>query len=268
MIIKNSRIVVTGAAGGIGNVLTRQLLEQGAKLAIVDRDPEQLAVLASATNLESQGGLVITADLSSATGIESIRDGIASHWNAEVDVIIHAAGIMDFAPFEDMQADTIHHMMAINLEAPIQLSRVLLPAMLSRGIGRIVFVGSILGKLGMPYFSTYTASKFALRGFAEALRREIYGSGVGVSYIGPRSVKTRLNAGAVERMAQATGMSMDEPELVASRIIQVIMKDQNEVHMGFPESLFVKVNSLFPKLIDKGLRSQQKVMEPFARGQS
>ncbi|NIA02744.1 MAG: SDR family NAD(P)-dependent oxidoreductase, partial [Planctomycetia bacterium] len=67
MIIKNSRIVVTGAAGGIGNVLTRQLLEQGAKLAIVDRDPEQLAVLASATNLESQGGLVITADLSSAT---------------------------------------------------------------------------------------------------------------------------------------------------------------------------------------------------------
>jgi len=266
MKIQESRIVLTGAAGGIGNLLTRRLLDQGAHMAIVDRDPEQLASLAAATELESQGGLVITADLSSSAGIDSIRDRIETQWDGVVDAVIHAAGVIDFAPFESMQSEAIHRLMVINLEAPIQLTRALLPAMLDRGRGRIVFVGSILGALGMPYFSTYTASKFALRGFAEALRREVYGSGVGISYIGPRSVKTQLNAGAVERMAAATGMTMDEPELVAKRIVEIIQKDQDEVHMGFPESLFVKINGIFPGLIDKGMRSQQKVMEAFARG--
>lgn len=266
MKIQESRIVLTGAAGGIGNLLARQLIDQGARLAIVDRDSDQLNALAAATNLESLGGLVITADLSSSEGINRIGDGIATEWNGVADVIIHAAGVMDFAQFERMQPESIHRVIAINLEAPIQLTRALLPAMLNRGSGRIVFVGSILGALGMPYFSTYTASKFALRGFAEALRREVYGSGVGISYIGPRSVKTQLNAGAVERMAEATGMTMDDPNLVAKRIIQIIQKNQDEVHMGFSESLFVRINGIFPRLIDKGMRSQRKTMEPFARG--
>lgn len=268
MKIKDSRIVLTGAAGGIGNILSKHLMEKGARLAIVDRDPAQLTALATSLKLESQGGLAITADLSSQAGIDTIHSRMVEQWDGMVDVVIHAAGVMDFEPFEDMKPESIHRVTAINLEAPIQLTRALLPDMLVRGSGRIVFIGSILGALGMPYFSTYTASKFALRGFAEALRRELYDSGIGISYIGPRSVKTKLNAGAVERMAEATGMTMDDPEQVVARVIKVIEKEQNEVHLGFPEGLFVRINALLPGLIDKGMRSQQKKMKLYASGKA
>ena len=206
-----------------------------------------------------------TADLGSAAGINIIQNQLMTEWDGAVDVVIHAAGVMDFAPFEEMLPDSIHRVVAINLEAPIQLTRALLPSMLKQNTGCVVFVGSVLGALGLPYFSTYSASKFALRGFAEALRREVYGTGIDICYIGPRSVKTKLNAGAVERMAVATGMTMDDPELVSSRIIQVIEKNQVEVHLGFPESFFVKLNAFLPRLVDFGMRGQKKTMEPFAR---
>ena len=268
MKLQGKNIVLTGAAGGIGSLLTQQLLEKGACLAAVDRDPAQLDALDDATRLRSQQGMTIAADLTLPEGIASIAQHITQQWNGGVDIVIHAAGVMDFAPFENMRAESIHLMTAVNLEAPIQLTRALLPKMLDRGQGRIVFLGSILGALGMPYFSTYTASKFALRGFSEALRRELYGKGVGISYIGPRSVKTSLNAGAVKRMAEATGMTMDDPAQVAQKIIQSIEKERDEAFLGFPESLFTKINALSPRIIDKGMRKQQKIMEPFAREQS
>ena len=112
-----------------------------------------------------------------------------TEWDGVVDIVIHAAGVMDFAPFEEMLPESIHRMVVINLEAPIQLTRALLPSMLKQNTGCVVFVGSVLGALGLPYFSTYSASKFALRGFAEALRREVYGTDLDICYIGPRSVK-------------------------------------------------------------------------------
>jgi len=130
-----------------------------------------------------------TADLGSAAGINIIQNQLMTEWDGVVDVVIHAAGVMDFAPFEEMLPDSIHRVVAINLEAPIQLTRALLPSMLKQNTGCVVFVGSVLGALGLPYFSTYSASKFALRGFAEALRREVYGTDLDICYIGPRSVK-------------------------------------------------------------------------------
>ncbi len=265
MNLLTKNIILTGASGGIGTLLTARLLEEGARVAAIDLDPARLDALDATTQLRARMGTTIAADLTRTEDIPAILKQIPRDWEGAVDVVIHAAGVMDFAPFETMRPESIHRMTAVNLEAPIQLTRALLPAMLNRRQGRIVFLGSILGALGMPYFSTYSASKFALRGFSQALRRELNGKGVGVSYIGPRSVKTSLNAGAVERMAKATGMTMDDPDLVAKRIVQCIERERDEMFIGFPESLFARINALFPWLIDKGMRKQQRIMEPFAR---
>jgi short-subunit dehydrogenase len=137
--------------------------------------------------------------------------------------------------------------------------------MMEAGQGRIASVGSMFGSIGFPYFSAYSASKFALRGFCEALRRELADTGVGVTYISPRATRTPINTSKVMAMAEATGMNMDSPELVARCIVQAIEGDRDEAYVGQPESLFAKINGLLPGLVGRFIGKQRRAMEPFAR---
>ncbi len=89
---------------------------------------------------------------------------------------------------------------------------------------------------------------------------------VGVTYVAPRAVRTRFNSDAVYRMAKATRMQMDDPGWVADRIIAALEADARDVYLGFPESLFARLNSAMPRLLDSGLRRQSRQMAPFARG--
>jgi len=145
------------------------------------------------------------------------------------------------------------------------LARYAAPEMLARGAGRIVNIGSTFGSIGFAWFAAYSASKFGLRGLSEALRRELDGSGVGVTYVAPRAVKTRLNTGAVYQMAEAIHMRMDEPDWVAEEIVSAIERDAKDVYLGFPEKLFARLNSILPRWVDAGLRKQNQVMAAFAR---
>lgn len=160
----------------------------------------------------------------------------------------------------------LERLVHLNLVVPMLLVRQLLPDMLARDAGRIVNVGSTFGSIGFAWFAAYSASKFGLRGLAEALRRELEGTGVGVTYVAPRAVKTRFNTDAVYRMAEATHMKMDEPAWVAARIVAAIENDAKDVYLGFPERFFARLNSFLPRLVDVGLRKQNQVMAPFARG--
>jgi short-subunit dehydrogenase len=128
-----------------------------------------------------------------------------------------------------------------------------LPAMKAQGQGRIVNVGSVFGSINFAHFVTYSSAKAGLRGFSQALRRELAGSGVGVTYIAPRAVRTPLNSSAVMAFAKVTGMNMDEPEVIARRIVEAIRVGRPEAYFGFPESLFVRINALFPGLVDRAL---------------
>jgi len=119
------------------------------------------------------------------------------------------------------------------------------------------------GSIAFAWFASYSASKFALRGFSEALRRELEGSGVGVTYVAPRAVKTALNSPAVYRMAEKVRMNMDDPARVARRIVRAIGRDKKDVDLGFPEAWFVRVNALLPRLVDRTLRKQNRVMREF-----
>jgi short-subunit dehydrogenase len=173
---------------------------------------------------------------------------------------------MSFRLFQDEDAAGIERLWRVNVIAPMVLARALLPQMLARKSGRIVNVGSIFGSIGFACFANYSANKFAVRGFSQALRRELDGTGVGVTYVAPRYTRTPINAGAVSRMAQALKMNMDDPEVVAANIVRAIEQDKDEHYIGFPESLFVRINAVLPRIVDGALRRQNAEMREYAAG--
>ncbi|RPH63323.1 MAG: SDR family NAD(P)-dependent oxidoreductase, partial [Burkholderiales bacterium] len=137
-----------------------------------------------------------------------------------------------------------------NLLAPMLLTQALLPSLRRLPKAQVLFVGSAVGRIGMPGFSVYGASKAGLHGFAEALRRELADTPVKVQILGPRSTRTAFNDAAVEAYNRATGTAMDSPEVVAAALLQLIESESAERFLGFPERLAVRLNGLLGALLD------------------
>lgn len=254
-------IILTGAAGGMGQLLVAGLLKQGAQVAMVDANEGALQLLAA----DAEGKVYpVVADLSSAAGCADAVKACQKHLG-QVDMLINLAGLNSFANFAEEDPNYIELMMRVNVLAPMLLARALLPSFLAQNTGKIVNVGSVFGSIGFAWFATYSASKFGLRGFSESLRRELADTNVHVTYIAPRAVKTPMNNAAVMKMGEATGMNMDEPELVVKKIIQAIESDKKDCYFGFPESLFVRVNALLPRLVDLALAGQNKIAKTFLK---
>ena len=267
MNLSGQRILITGAAGGIGSELTLALAGKGAELLLVDRDADRLDQLRHSVLASGGKAHVMPCDLAAAEAPQMLAArAIASQGG--IDVLVNCAGVASFGRFEQQTPANLEALWRINVLAPMQLTQALLPQMLLRGRGRIVNVGSIFGSIGFAYFTTYSASKFAMRGFSEAIRRELEGSGVGVTYVAPRYTKTPLNDGAVSRMAQAVGMNSDEPSLVARHVVRAIERDCKDYYIGWPESLFVRINAILPRLVDGALRKQNAKTRAFAESKS
>lgn len=269
MKVQSSIVLLTGASGGIGQALARELAARGARLLLSGRDIPRLEQLCGELRAAGAEAIVVPADLSTAEGAERLAHAALS--GGTPDLVVHCAGALSFGALDATPAADIARLWQTNVIAPSLLTRALLPSLRRRGSGRFVFVGSIFGSLAFPMYASYSATKFALRGFAEALRRELDGSGVGVTYVAPRYTRTPLNAGAPERIAQALAMQQDEPALVAARIVDAIERDRRELYFGFGERIFVKLNAWFPWLVDRGLRAQTRRMrelEPAAVGAS
>jgi short-subunit dehydrogenase len=263
MKISGSTILITGASGGIGGAIARQLAQRGATLILVNRDGDKLEAFAN--ELRAAGGKVIPLVGDLATPGEPARlvqDALVQA--GTIDILINCAGVQNFGFFADESAADTATLFNINTIAPIALTNAVLPHMLKKGKGQIVNLGSIFGSIGFPCFASYSASKFALRGFSEALRRELAGTGVGVTYVAPRFTRTAFNRSAVTRMANALKMNQDEPESVAASVIATIERDGQERYLGWPEKLFVRINSILPRLVDPSLIKQVDLMRPFA----
>lgn len=263
MNLTNNRILVTGATGGIGRHVALALSKKGAVLMLAGRSSAKLDALRR--EIEQAGGraYIAACDLAQAGAPEELARQARAKLR-EVDVLVNCAGILNFDLFADESAHEMEKLWRTNVLAPMALTRALLPAMIAQAHGRIVNVGSIFGSMGFACFASYSASKFAMRGFSEALRRELAGSGVGVTYVAPRYTKTALNDGAVSRMAAAVKMNTDEPGWVAERIVRAIEQDRKDVYLGWPEALFVRINAILPRLVDAALRRQNDQMRAFA----
>ena len=263
MKISGSTILITGASGGIGGAIARQLAQRGATLILVNRDKDKLAAFAA--ELSTSGGKVLplAGDLAlPGEPARLVEDALAQ--TGRIDVLINCAGVQNFGFFAEESAADTATLFNINTIAPIALTNALLPHLLKNGKGQIVNLGSIFGSIGFPCFASYSASKFALRGFSEALRRELAGTGIGVTYVAPRFTRTAFNRSAVTRMANALKMNQDDPESVAASVIAAIECNDRERYLGWPEKLFVRINSILPRLVDPSLIKQVDQMRPFA----
>ncbi len=239
MPLEGKKITLTGGAGGIGGQVARSLMDRGAELTIVDRVEE--------LNFDAD---YVRGDLSTPDGIDQVAMALQTR---PVDILINLAGIQYFGPLADQSAAHVVTSYNVNLLAPVLLTKAVLPGMKANGAGHIVNVGSIFGSINYGHFVTYSSAKAGLRGFSEALRRECRPAGIGVTYIAPRAVKTPLNAPSVLRFAELTKMNMDDPGLVARRIVNAIVDKKKDVYIGFPESLFVRINAVAPRLVDAAL---------------
>lgn len=126
-------------------------------------------------------------------------------------------------------------------------------------------LGSTFGSIGYPGFATYCASKFALRGFSEALRRELADTPIKVLYIAPRATRTGMNTQSVVALNDELNVAMDDPKTVAAQIAAALQYEHELLYLGWPEKFFVRLNSLLPGIVDRALRKQLPVVQRFAR---
>lgn len=266
MEIRDQRILLTGAGGGIGRLLGERLAAKGARLCRLVRDASHAEGLARPSSRGDGEVFTLACDITHPSQRENALCAAQHAWGG-IDILINLAGVLDFKPFHEMDPAMLQRMIAVNVEAPMQLAGAVLPGMIERGHGRIVNVGSIFGSIGFPFFAAYSATKFALRGYSEALRRELAGTGVGVTYVAPRAVNTPLNPPIVHQMAARGMMNMDEPGPVATAIVRAIEKETDEAYIGFPESLFARINGILPGVVDKALAKQTPDLHGYATAQ-
>jgi len=239
--LEGLKAVVTGAAGGIGAPLSRLLREAGVHVTGVD---QTLCEECDATVLCNLGD-----DAELQTLCERLRAD-------PPDLLVSVAGVMCFGPHERQDFSRLDLCYRINLVVPAALAQAVAGPMRTRGSGQIVNIGSVLGAIPYPWFAAYSSSKAGLAAFSQALRRELDGSGVNVTHVSPRAVRTPFNRGGVERFLDLAGMKADDPEFVARQIVAAIRQRRPNLSLGTAEAFYATLNALVPTVIDRGLRPQ------------
>ena len=251
--------LLTGAGGGIGAAMARALSGAGVRLILVGRTAAPLQALAT----ELRGGhQPLVADLTTADGRDSVQR-LCAALPGGLDILVNNAGISDFGAFEAQPPARLQALIDTNLLAPMLLTQALLPALRRAPRGLIVNVGSAFGAIGHPGFAAYCAGKFGLRGFSEALRRELADSTVGVLYLAPRATATAINSNRVLELNSALGNRVDPPEVVAQALLRQLRRERPRYTLGRPERVFTRLNALLPDLLDRALARRLPVIRRF-----
>lgn len=255
-------VVLTGACGGIGACIAGDLATAGARLLLVGRERKALEHLRATLPSAPQGHMILVANLRDEEGRDALLQACAP---AQIDILINNAGQGEFNLLDQTSSDTIAGLLDLNLNVPIQLTRLLLPILKTRPTAAIINIGSALGSIAYPGYSVYSASKFGLRGFSEALRRELSDSNVRVMHFSPRATLTSLNDAKVLALNTALGTAMDAPELVARALCKRILRDRWQASVfGWPERFYALLNALNPAFTDGAIAKQLPEIKRFA----
>jgi dehydrogenase/reductase SDR family member 7B len=221
---------VTGASSGVGAALARALAERGARVILSGRDEARLAAVAAQCPSET---LLLPFEVTDAAAMQAAT-ARAIGWHG-VDIFIANAGISQRSPAIETDMAVYRRIIDVDLTAQIAATQALLPHLTARGSGRLVFISSIAGKVGVPMRTAYCAAKFGLIGYADALRAELSQSGVAVHVVCPGSVATDVSRNALTGSGEARGRSdraIDEgipPAEAAAAILEAIAAGEREI---------------------------------------
>jgi len=250
---KRKIVVITGAGSGIGAALAAEAAKDGWQVILVGRRHAPLMDIAS-TLPQQTNPICVSADVTQADGRTAVRNACDAA-GGSISMLINNAGVVHVGTLQEMDDVAISSMLNTNLAAPIALTRDLLPCLRGSREAQIVNVGSMFGDIAFPLFCVYSATKFGLRGFSDALRRELAGEKIGITYAAPRAVKTPA-ADAFEDLIDPFQMKLDSAEKVGRRIWKNALKGKRNIYPAGPELIFLLLQRLVPKLIDGGLVKQ------------
>lgn len=256
------RTILTGATGGLGQAFANHLVQHSSHLLLLGRDEQTLATLASA--LKTQHPECHIATLAGDLHESDYQHQVATHAaNIRINLLVNNAGVNCFGSAQTTPTEQQSHVIETNLLIPMQLTQQLLPTLLTQPHAQVIQIGSILGYIGYPGNAAYCASKFGLRGYAQALNRELSDTSVRVRYFAPRATKTSINTKAVDSLNQALGTKSDDPRHVAEQLILFLNSRAFEIKLGWPEKLFVFSNQLMPSVNDKAIAAQLPTIRQF-----
>ncbi|MBW7839783.1 MAG: SDR family oxidoreductase [Chitinophagaceae bacterium] len=255
--LKDKVIVVTGGSDGIGKALVSQLLQEDARVATCGRSQEKLNALITSHN--NQHLLALPCDVSDEGEAREFIEKTIAHYG-KIDILINNAGISMRSPFNEVSLETMRKVMAINFFGAINCTRYAIQSIIDNQ-GSIVGISSIAGNRGLPGRSGYSASKFALQGWMEALRSELLDTGVNVLWVSPGFTKSNVRKAALTKTTSAQGKSplnedkLMTPEECAALIIRAIKKRKRTLVMTAQGKLTVFMNKFFPAWSDRLTRN-------------
>ena len=257
--IEGCRAVVTGASSGIGREIALELAHHRVRQILVARRHDQLSAVTS--QVKSLGGdaHIVIGDTSNPELRQQLLECIDQQLGS-VDILINNAAIGGIGPFANADSARLRNLVEVNFIAPLELIRLVLPRLEKSEAPVIVNVGSVLGYIAVPGKSEYCATKFALRGFSDALRAELAPQGIGVLYVAPSTTRTEFfdKASGQTGLVKFNRWNSTTAKTVARRTVQAIQRGKNEAIISLGGKALVGMHRLLPAVT-------RKVAAQFAR---
>ncbi len=245
--LHGKNVIITGSSRGMGVCIAAALAREGANIALVARTANDLRSVADELSRHGTRVIIIPADITRANDRINLLK-CAEVELGQIDVLVNNAGVAQWIPFCEQKETEILRIIETNLLVPLLLTRMVLPAMIERGYGHIVNIGSGSGKRGVPYEATYSASKAGLVEWSNALAMELEGTGVGLSVLCPIYFST-VGGFVRQGLAPPRLMGSIPPERMAKEVIKAIRRNSQEVVVGNgPLRPLLAINALSPRL--------------------
>ncbi|WP_337063233.1 SDR family NAD(P)-dependent oxidoreductase [Kineococcus sp. G2] len=259
MDLRNRSIVITGAGSGIGRALALQLAGQPARLTLVGRRAGPLEEVAALVRERGGRAHVVAADLTAPGAPREVADSARDAFGG-LDVLVNNAGNVRAGRLESLQEREVLAQIALNLTAPILLTRAALPLLRAAGDGLVVNVSSGIGLVALPFYATYAATKAGVAHFGDALRRELAGEGVRVLNVYPGATSTPMMESS--RAGAEHGFEYESAEDVAAAAIVGIGEDQlRVVRGGQTRRRMVELDRDDPAAVDALLAARKDALE-------
>lgn len=263
MELQNKTIWITGASSGIGEALAYECINAGAKIIISARRENELKRVADACKTAPENILILPLDLENTQNIEDKVNKVIQKFG-RIDILVNNSGMGHRTKAVNTPTEIDRKIMEVNFFGTINLTKAVAKKMQQNKSGKIVVVTSIMGKYGLPLYSTYAASKFALYGYFESLRQEIYNDNVKVLIVSPGFINTDVSTKLLMENGKEYGIKSDSqnkgmsPVDCAKGILKAIKGNRDHKFIGGYEIFSVFVKQYFPRLFYKLMRKMTK----------